>query len=155
MIDYIVNNMWLLWSIVAVVCLALEMSSGDFFVTCFAIGALVSVLTALLGTSVWLQVLVFAVFSMLSIWLIRPKLISLMHKGLMHKGGEERVSNADALTGRIGEVTETISKSQSGYVRIDGDRWRAVSASGDTLEVGRKVRIVGRESTIVTVVPEE
>ena len=150
MIEYIVNNMWLLWSIVAVVCLALEMSSGDFFVTCFAIGALVSVLTALLGTSVWLQVLVFAVFSMLSIWLIRPKLIS-----LMHKGGEERVSNADALTGRIGEVTETISKSQSGYVRIDGDRWRAVSASGDTLEVGRKVRIVGRESTIVTVVPEE
>ena len=31
------QHFWLLWLIVAIVCLTLEMTSGDFFLTCFAI----------------------------------------------------------------------------------------------------------------------
>ena len=38
--SFIAENLWLFWTIVAVVCLVLEMTSGDFFITCFAVGAL-------------------------------------------------------------------------------------------------------------------
>ena len=32
MIEYIIANLWLLWTIIALVCLVLELSSGDFYV---------------------------------------------------------------------------------------------------------------------------
>lgn len=59
MLDYISQNLWLFWTIITIVCLIMELSSGDFYVTCFAIGALVSIVTAVLGLPFWLQVFVF------------------------------------------------------------------------------------------------
>ncbi len=32
-----------------------------------------------------------------------------------------------------------------GYVKIDGDEWRALSTDGDPIELGATVRIVARE----------
>lgn len=49
MIDYISQNLWLFWTIITVVCLIMELSSGDFYVTCFALGALVSIFLAVAG----------------------------------------------------------------------------------------------------------
>ena len=40
MIAYLSTNLWTLWTIITVLCLIIELGSGDFFVTCFAIGAL-------------------------------------------------------------------------------------------------------------------
>ena len=40
MIDYISQNLWLFWTIITVVCLIMELSSGDFYVTCFALGSI-------------------------------------------------------------------------------------------------------------------
>ena len=39
MIDYLVQNLWTFWAVLAMVCLVLELSSGDFYITCFGIGA--------------------------------------------------------------------------------------------------------------------
>lgn len=146
MIEYITDNLWLLWTIVTFVCLILELSSGDFFVTCFAIGAVAGVLSALLGFPFWMQVIAWALFSVLSIWLIRPRLLR-----ALHRSGEERVSNADALIGRIGTVIEPIRPTESGYVKVDGDNWKAVSDDPQEIAAGDKVRIVSRDSIIVTV----
>ena len=145
MIDYIVGNLWIVWAILMFGCLILELSSGDFFVTCFAIGALVA-LGASFVMPFWAQVLVWAVCSVLSIRLIRPKLL---HH--LHSTGEERLSNADALVGRIGIVIEPIHEGSTGYVKVDGDEWKAVSNASETIEKGSKVEIVGRDSIIVTV----
>jgi membrane protein implicated in regulation of membrane protease activity len=38
----------------------MELSSGDFYVTCFAIGAIVSILAAWMGLPFWLQIVVWA-----------------------------------------------------------------------------------------------
>lgn len=147
MIAYITGNLWLFWIIVTCVCLILELSSGDFFVTCFAIGGIFGVAAALLDLPFWVQVVVWAIFSVLSIWLIRPRLL---HH--LHAGGEDRVSNADALIGRVGTVIEPITpEGEDGYVQVDGDQWKAVSASGETFYRGEKVRIVSRDSIIVKV----
>jgi len=146
MIEYLLQHLWLIWAIVAAICLIIELGAGDFFVTCFAIGALCAMLTTFVGFPVWLQILVFAVGSVLSIMFIRPSL--LRH---LHAGGDERASNADALIGRIGQVIEPIEVGGSGYVRIDGDEWKAVSKASEPIRQGEKVKVVAMESIIVTV----
>ena len=146
MIEYLTSNLWLVWSIIAAACLILELSSGDFYVTCFAIGAVCAAVSTFLGLPFWGQVLVFAVASVLSIWLIRPRLV-----GRLHKGGEERESNADALIGREGRVVESIPADGFGYVKVDGDEWRARPADGEPIGKDERVRETGRQSIIVTV----
>ena len=61
-------------------CLILEMSSGDFFITCFGIGALCALVASVLCAPFWLQVIVFALFSVLSIYFLRPRLVTLLHR---------------------------------------------------------------------------
>ena len=147
MIDYISQNLWLFWTVITIVCLIMELSSGDFYVTCFAIGALVSIVTAIMGLPFWLQVVVWAVCSVLSIWLIRPHLV----KAIRH-GADERKSNAEALIGQIGEVSQTIGAGDYGRVKLDGDDWKAEAPSvHENIEAGAKVRVVGRESIILKV----
>lgn len=144
MIDYLVNNMWQIWGIIAVLCLIMELSSGDFFIICFSIGAVFAIITAVLGLSIYWQIFIFAIFSLLSVLFIRPVALRWLHKNEPNKP-----SNADALLGRTGRVTEAISANGNGYVQIDGDLWRAVSNCD--IPVGTTVRVVGRESTIITV----
>src|SRR5574344_1643663 len=104
MIEYIIENLWMFWTVVIFVCLILELSSGDFYITCFAIGGVFGVIAAVLGMPVWLQVFIWALSSVLSIWLIRPRLMKRLYKNV-----EERLSNADALIGRVGTVVADIT----------------------------------------------
>ena len=144
MIDYLLQNMWQVWAVIAVICLILELSSGDFFIICFSIGAVAAIVSAVLGLSIYWQILIFALFALLSVLFVRP--VALRY---LHKNDPNRASNADALIGRTGRVTEAIRAGQNGYIQIDGDQWRAVSQQD--IAVGTTVRVVGRESTIVTV----
>ena len=144
MIEYFLANMWQIWAIVAIVCLILELSSGDFFIICFSIGSVFAVIGAALGLNVYWQLFIFSLFSVLSICFVRPVALRWLHKNEPNK-----VSNADALLGRTGRVAEAIKAGGSGYVQIDGDMWRAVSQKD--IAVGETVRVVGRESTIITV----
>jgi membrane protein implicated in regulation of membrane protease activity len=125
--------------------LILELSSGDFFIICFSIGAVFAIISAVLGLSIYWQIFIFAIFSLLSVIFVRPVALRWLHKNEPNKP-----TNADALIGRTGRVTEAITKGGNGYVQIDGDLWKAVSTGAD-IHVGTTVRVVGRESTIITV----
>ena len=144
MIEYFLANMWQLRAVVAIVCLILELSSGDFFIICFSIGAVFAVISAALGLSVYWQIALFAAFSAIAIFTVRPVALRYLHKNEPNKP-----SNADALLGRTGKVTEAITVGGNGYVQIDGDLWKAVSNAD--IPVGTTVRVIGRESTIITV----
>lgn len=146
MIEYIEQNYWLLWTILAVICLIIELGSGDFFVTCFAIGAFGALVVSLVDMPLWAQVIVFAAVSVLSILFIRPPLVR-----LLHATGPNRLSNAEALIGRQGTVVDKISPNHHGYVKIDGDVWKAVTKADEEIEEGEKVRVISMESIIVTV----
>ncbi len=146
MVEYFLANLWQVWAIVAILCLILELSSGDFFIICFSIGAVFAGIAAALGLNGYWQLAVFATFSLLAIFTVRP--IALR---CLHKNDQNKASNADALLGRTGRVTETIKANGNGYVQIDGDQWRAVSLSSESIAVGTTVRVVNRASTIITV----
>ena len=146
MLEYFLQNMWQIWAVLAVICLILELSSGDFFIICFSIGAVFAIITSVLGLSIYWQIFIFALFSLLSVVFVRP--VALRY---LHKNDPNRASNADALIGRTGKVTETITVDGNGYVQIDGDLWKAVTTADTDIPAGTTVRVVGRESTIVTV----
>lgn len=40
MIDYFAQNLWLGWLLISLLCLLLELTNGDFFIVCFAVGGL-------------------------------------------------------------------------------------------------------------------
>ncbi len=145
MLEYLLANMWQLWAVLAVLGLILELTSGDFFIMCIAIGAAGSAIVAPFA-GIYVQLAVFAVVTLFSLFWVRPIVLR-----YFHHNDDQRVSNADALIGREGRITMTIQARGYGYVAIDGDRWKAVSANDEEIVEGTLVKIVSRESTIVTV----
>ncbi|MDD7317628.1 MAG: NfeD family protein [Prevotellaceae bacterium] len=146
MFDYFTQNLWQLWAIVAFILLILELTSGDFFILCFAIAAGATSLLSLTGLPFMWQLLVFAALSVLCLFFVRPVMLK-----YFHRNDPGRKSNADALIGQEGRVSETIDADGHGRVAIDGDDWKAVSADSGEITKGTKVRVVGRDSIIITV----
>ena len=146
MIDYLAQHLWQMWTVIAVVCLILELTAGDFFIICFSIGAVFASITAAVGGNIYWQLLLFAVFTLISLFWVRP-----FAQRYLHKGEDNRVSNADALLGRQGRVVETVKADGFGRVQIDGDFWKAVTNETADIPEGTNVRVTGRESTIITV----
>ncbi len=146
MIQYFIGNLWLVWLIASIAFLLLELTNGDFYIICFALGALASIVCAAVGAPFWAQVLVWATASVLCILFVRPSLVKRLHGAV-----KERKSNADALIGKQGRVVETISANGFGYVRIDGDEWRSVAADGMEIPKDALVEVVARESIVLTV----
>ena len=146
MIDYLAQHLWQMWAVVAVVCLILELTAGDFFIICFSIGAVFAAITAAVGGGFYWQLLMFAIFTLISLFWVRP-----FAQRYLHKGEDNRVSNADALMGRQGRVVETVKADGFGRVQIDGDIWKAVTNEQQNIPADSNVRVIGRESTIITV----
>ena len=146
MIDYIFSNMWQAWVTLAVVCLIIELTAGDFFILCFSIGAAIAAISAAIGLNGYVQLVVFAVFTLIGLFWVRP-----FAQRYLHRGETSRVSNADALMGRKGWVVETVFANGYGRVQIDGDIWKAVTNGTTDIPEGEYVTVVGRESIIITV----
>ncbi len=148
MLDYITSNLWQLWTVIAVGCLIMELVSEGFFIICFSVGAVAAAITSLVGGLGW-QVFAFVVFSALSIFLVRPFALK-----YLHDDKPAPVSNADAIIGRVGRVSETIVAGRFGRVAIDGDDWKAqASTTHVDIPAGALVKVTGRESIIIDVVP--
>ncbi len=148
MLEYFSDKIWLVWVLVSILCLILELFSGDMFILCFAIGALGGSIASALGGGIVVQLVTFAIVTLISLYVFRP--IALR---FLHRKDEDRVSNADAIIGREGRVSQTIEVNGYGRVALDGDDWKAKSVGGIFIDKDTPVRIVDRDSIIITVEP--
>lgn len=136
-----------IWLIVAIILVILEIATAGFGVICFAIGAGFSALIAGLGGNLTWQIVIFAVVSLLTFIFLRPVVMR-----FLEKKSKDVKTNAEAIVGRKGIVSERIDATQhTGRVAIDGDDWKAVSEDGSVIEKGQTVEIVKLDSIIVTV----
>lgn len=140
------QHLWQAWALVSLICLILELTNGDLYILCFALGAIGGAVASLFTESLVTQIIVFAVCTLLSVFFIRPVALR-----WLHKGEDERLSNADALIGRVGRVSQKIEAGGYGRVAIDGDDWKAESIDGSAIAEGEKVTVAGRESIILQV----
>ena len=136
-----------IWLIVTILLLIFEICSATFGAICFAIGAGFSALAAGLGANITWQIIIFVVVSLLTFIFLRPVVMR-----FLERKSKDVKTNADAIIGRKGVVSERIDTEQhTGRVAIDGDDWKAVSEDGSVIEKGATVEIVKLDSIIVTV----
>jgi membrane protein implicated in regulation of membrane protease activity len=130
------EHAWETWLGVAVLLGVAEMFSLDLVLIMLASGALVGMLAAVLDLPVAVQVLAAAGTSLAALALLRPSLVSRLH------GGPELKLGHGKLLGRQAEVTEPMTGTRTGRIRLDGEIWSAspydetlTIPAGETVEV--------------------
>lgn len=83
----------------------------------------------------WLSISV--AISLMAIWIIKDALLYPLCRIAFQTGPP---TGAKALVGKKAEVVTTLSP--DGQVKIDGERWQATSADGETINAGQLIRII-------------
>ncbi|MBP3547307.1 MAG: NfeD family protein [Alistipes sp.] len=139
-------DIWLYWVIAALVLFIIELFTAGFAVICLAIGAGGGAIAAAAEASFEMQLLVFAIVSMVALIGVRPILKRTLYKKA------EVATNANAIIGKRGVVCADIdAEGESGRVMIEGVDWRAVSATGEPIAKGTKVEVTAIDSIVLTV----
>lgn len=135
------------WLIAGILLFLVEIFTPGFFAASLGIGAFVASLAAFLGGSIEVQVLLFSLISVISIFVFRPLIKKYLYKTI------DVPTNADALIGKSGVVVQPIDENLGhGRVAIDGDEWQYVLAAPNTqVAKGDRVRVVSRDSIVLTV----
>lgn len=140
---------YVLWISLAVIFLAVEFGTVALISIWFVGGALAALLAVSLGAPLWLQVLIFALVSLVLLIAVRPFLRKFVEP---HKVK----TNVDALVGKQAIVVEPIDNLQdSGAVKLDGKIWTARSADGADIPVGAVVCIDSIEGVKAIVRPDQ
>lgn len=137
-----------LWFSLAALLVIVEVFSGTMIAACVAAGCLVAGIMALLGCSTTALVGGLIAGTFAAFVGIVPLV---QHFRRRNPKSAAAVSGMDALAGREAHVTEAIAEGGTGRVRIDGDNWQARTVSGEAVEAGAKVRVVGHESIVLIV----
>jgi membrane protein implicated in regulation of membrane protease activity len=127
------------WILIALALFGLEVLTLSFVAFYPALGALAAALAAVLGGSIGIQVIVFAVVTVVSLLLTRRPLLRMM------KRMPNVPSNASNVVGRRAVVVIAVEAGpgQRGQVRVGTEHWSAKSeneqpiADGTTVEVAR------------------
>jgi membrane protein implicated in regulation of membrane protease activity len=110
---------WWIWIAVGIIFLALELlNPGTFFLFFFGIGAIVVGLLTLIGISgpVWVQIVLFAALSLVSLVTLRGLLIS-------RWSSNDASDHVDQLVGEIAVATQDIAVDATGQVELRGSVW--------------------------------
>lgn len=136
-----------LWFALLIVFIAAEAATVNMVSTWFAIGSLASLITALLGGQMWLQVVIFLAVSAVALALLRPIAKKYFTPKLTR-------TNVDALTGKTCLcVTAIDNLAGSGQVKIGDVEWSARSTAGEAIPAGTEVKIDRVEGVKVYVTP--
>lgn len=140
-------EIWHIWLLAAIFLFMIEIFMTSFVAVCIGIGALVTGIGAYIGLDLTQQFLLFAVFTFLILFFVRP-----FAKKFIFKSNDPTTTNADALLGKKATVVEPMdTNKQNGRVEIDGDNWKATSFDGKPIMRGQIVTVVSYDSIVLTV----
>ena len=123
----------IVWLVLLVGFIVLEASTVTVVSIWFALGSLVSLVSAMLHAPLWLQIVIFFVVSGVFLFLLRPVVRKYFTPKLQK-------TNADAIVGTTGLVTEDIDNVRStGQVKLGAMTWTARSTSGQNIAAGTLV----------------
>ena len=108
------------WIVFCLILVIIELATVNLVSIWFAFGALVASIASIFTDQIIIQVGVFVVTSILAFLAIRP----LAHKYILPKVEK---TNLDRVVGKIGLVTEPITRLEPGEVKVDGKRWSAIA----------------------------
>ncbi|WP_456364065.1 NfeD family protein [Priestia aryabhattai] len=141
-----------IWLVLAVLFLIIEFATpGLFFGLFFAIGSFVTYFISLFITeNFWLLVSIFALVSIVAIYLVRPLLATRL------KVNETvRPSNIESFLMKEAIVIEKIESHQNGRVKVDSESWLAKSSNGMAIKEGSIVKLEAIDGTTLIVSAKE
>ena len=127
---------WIAWLTIAVVLVICEIATSSvFFCLCLSIGSVFAAGASYLFNSNWIEIMVFIIVSILSLYFVRPFFKKMIKKSKTIE------SNVDALIGAEAIVTSKITPFSPGFVKVFGEIWRAESIveilEGETVKIKR------------------
>jgi membrane protein implicated in regulation of membrane protease activity len=129
------TTMYIIWAIAIVAFGVLEGITAQLVSIWFVIGSVASLISALLGASFPVQIIVFIAVSALALIATRP----IVKKKLNTK---VQPTNADRCIGQDGVVIEEINNLvPSGQVKVDGKVWTARSSNKEIIPKGDVVTV--------------
>jgi membrane protein implicated in regulation of membrane protease activity len=145
---------WFVWALIGIACIGLEMLLPGFVIFFFGLGGLATALCSLIpfvSSMVWLQVLLFIIFSTFSLVVLRKRFSRIFGGTIFDskKGNPEEEG-----IGKIAEVTERAGPVTAGRIRFQGTTWKAITR-GDEIQAGQSARIVSRESMTYIIEPAD
>lgn len=142
--------LWWHWLVLGLVLAVAELATpGGFYLLFFGVGAtVVGGLAAFeLAGPVWTQLLLFTVFSVVSLALFRSRLLKALQQ-------EPQDPGIDTLVGEIGSAVDAISPGDVGRVELRGTMWSARNSAGLAVSAGARCRVVSVDGLTLHVEPE-
>jgi len=142
---------WWHWAVLGIALAALEiLTPGGFYLLFFGVGGLAVALLTVLGVGgpLWLQVLLFSLFSIVSVALFRNPLLRLMQRKTLQN------TRADALIGELAIPAADIEPGAVGRAELRGTTWTARNRSTGTIPAGCRCKVVQVDGLIIAIEPE-
>lgn len=134
-----------IWILIGIVLIIAELFTPGFFLSSLGIGAIAAGLVSFLSESTIVQLLVFALVTAASLFILRPLLLRIS------KDGKEK-SGIDALIAEEGIVIEEIDNIEGkGRVKVKGQEWKARCADGKNIAKGDVIIVTGIEGVTLSV----
>lgn len=146
--DFLMDNLWVLWLIVAAVMLVVEISTAALVSIWFVFGAVLTAIIAAFWDSFVAQVILFFVVSAIFLIVFRS-----MYKSKL-KAGEASRKLDYSLIGRTASAAEEITQFD-GKVLISDVYWKAICEDGVPIPNGSIVTVIGEDGTTLKVKKKE
>lgn len=147
MLEWIQENWWLVWLVLAGGLAVSEMLTLDMTLLMLAGGALAGAGAALIFPGlVWVHVLVAVVVAVALLGLLRPEILRRLHQGEGYR------STFDQLLGSTGRAASEITAT-GGEATINGETWTARSWDGGTITEGVPIDVMEVDGLTVVVHP--
>lgn len=126
---------WLIWLILCGVFFLIEIFTVSFLMFWPGVGAILALLTSVLGFSIPVQIAVFSISTILMIVFMKP----LTKK--IFKNRNNVAMNNDAIIGKTGIVVKEIDNVNSkGQVKVNGELWSAINIDEkENIEKGENI----------------
>ena len=131
--------MWIVWLIVFIVALIVEANTYEVVSIWFAFSSIVTLIISFIPGCPWyIELIVFLVLSIASIFALRPFIMRFMKKEIVN-------SNVDEFIHKKVKLIKSIKQDEDGEVKIKGIVWSAISSSEEKIEEGKEVEILAIE----------
>lgn len=138
--------MGIYWIITFLILVVIELVTVNLVTVWFAIGAIAGYISTYFTDNIAIQMGIFIAVSVVSLVPARKIVNKFKIRNI-------EPTNLDRVIGQIGIVTEEITKSKYGEVKVDGKKWTAMSS--ENISVGSKVEILSIDGVKLKVKKEE
>lgn len=135
------------WLMAFIILVVMEFLTMGLTTIWFAIGALAAFFASLFGATLWVQIILFLVISLVVLVVYRPLAVKYVNS-------RRTRTNVDDLIGKEAKVTERIDNiNQTGRVVLNGMDWSARTTIGGTIDVDTIVKVIEVQGVKLIVEP--